>query len=745
MATKKEYGVYHVSNQQGNDPDAIKFTEQDLTSEEQAQARDNIGAAPDDIPAVKYVAQTLTDAQKAQARTNISAPSVADLNAIGNGSYVEAWDGASTPVVADIPAGVVVTYNTTDYTGTLAASASTVGKIYLVSTGTAGNYDRYITEVSGSTYSWTQIGTTAIDLSDYATKEEVSQLSQEVNGVAGYNKDITFPITPGTSVQRNVKYPVALVSGVEYSVSFATSPTGITFGGMSFWFYGANSEQDYYTYTGVNQFNYTPSFDVVEVGVYIDGSAISAAGTYNLNIHKDGVPGLVERVADLEDLEDEVEDVQKELSAIDGTESVVRNGKVLSETAFALTVGSAPTSESNASYNAVRAYDLRENDVIHIKARSGSSYLTWAKLLNGTVTWVCGSYVSIDEDIVCDGTFDEIITNSYNSYVANPYITVTRTEGLTELTRTLKVLVIGNSFSEDSTGYIPGIVRKLFPTLRLTIGVAYMGGSPLAQHYAYFSGQDVTLDSFTYKTENGVYKRINNGIEEFSGLYTLYKSVNGAAWTTTSETVQQFLENEEWDVITFQQSGTQSPLSWETYYAPYIYKLQKLVFSKIAYATRLGWVLVHGAYGATHAANLTKWEGGATNAEKVMRETGCSILIPYGTAVQNLRSTTLASLGDGEAHDLLADTAHMQEGIGPLAAAYTYLLTFARAIGLPYGVIGDDTRPDSSFLSAYNVPGQNIGSGIIGITEANCLLAQIAAEKAVMNPYEVTDLSVFEE
>lgn len=93
-------------------------------------------------------------------------------------SYVTAWDGASTPVVANIPAGVVVTYNSTDYTGALAASASTLNKTYLVATGTANNYYRYVTELSGSSYSWHSIGTTEINLSDYATKEELSQLSQ---------------------------------------------------------------------------------------------------------------------------------------------------------------------------------------------------------------------------------------------------------------------------------------------------------------------------------------------------------------------------------------------------------------------------------------------------------------------------------------------------------------------------------------------------------------------------------------
>lgn len=65
----------YTDEHSGSD-DAVKYTEQSLTSEQQAQARENIGAAAStDIPtdAVKYTAQTLTDAQKTQARTNIGA------------------------------------------------------------------------------------------------------------------------------------------------------------------------------------------------------------------------------------------------------------------------------------------------------------------------------------------------------------------------------------------------------------------------------------------------------------------------------------------------------------------------------------------------------------------------------------------------------------------------------------------------------------------------------------------------
>ena len=100
------------------------------------------------------------------------------VGAIDIGAYVMAWDGNSEPVVANIPAGVVVTYGGTNYIGTLAASASTIQKIYLVATGTTDNYDRYIT-VGDSTYSWVNLGTTEITLADYATKDELNQLDTE--------------------------------------------------------------------------------------------------------------------------------------------------------------------------------------------------------------------------------------------------------------------------------------------------------------------------------------------------------------------------------------------------------------------------------------------------------------------------------------------------------------------------------------------------------------------------------------
>lgn len=91
----------------------------------------------------------------------------------GGLTFIIAWDGASVPVVANIPAGVTVTYNGTTYTGTLAASANTKSNIYLVHSDTSPSvtrdvYEEYVTVNIGTTatpsWAWEALGNTDISL-----------------------------------------------------------------------------------------------------------------------------------------------------------------------------------------------------------------------------------------------------------------------------------------------------------------------------------------------------------------------------------------------------------------------------------------------------------------------------------------------------------------------------------------------------------------------------------------------------
>ena len=113
-----------------------------------------------DQEAVKFTPQTLTGAQKAQALTNIGAASEDEVAALADQKYEGPYESA-----AALPT----------------ASASTMGAIYLVGPDSNGEYDRYVTKVDGSTYTWGSLGKTSIDLSNYATKAEVGELEAEVD------------------------------------------------------------------------------------------------------------------------------------------------------------------------------------------------------------------------------------------------------------------------------------------------------------------------------------------------------------------------------------------------------------------------------------------------------------------------------------------------------------------------------------------------------------------------------------
>lgn len=64
------------------------------------------------------------------------------------------------------------------------ASASTLGKIYLVGPDASGYYAYYYTSYDGSAYSWVgPLGTTQISLANYATKAELNQLDQKVDSI----------------------------------------------------------------------------------------------------------------------------------------------------------------------------------------------------------------------------------------------------------------------------------------------------------------------------------------------------------------------------------------------------------------------------------------------------------------------------------------------------------------------------------------------------------------------------------
>lgn len=286
---------------------------------------------------------------------------------------------------------------------------------------------------------------------------------------------------------------------------------------------------------------------------------------------------------------------------------------------------------------------------------------------------------------------------------------------------TIKILCVGNSFTQNSFGYVPNILHSLKPDIECVVAIAYIGGSPLAQHLASISGQNQEVAGSIYEPKK----------------YTYQKNSNGSGWvSTSSRDIDFILSDENWDVITFQQSGGQSDKDWSVYYEPFIYKIHKIIYEKLERSIKFGWVMIHGSYSKDDEGLYSKWKGTSENSLKIMNNTATDVLFPYGTAVQNLRTTSLKELGNGSAANLMTDNAHLQAGIGEMVASYANALRIIELLGLTTKLVGDKYR----IIDGDGI----IVSEVIGVTDDNCYLAQAAAINAIKKPYEITDMSFFE-
>lgn len=122
----------------------------------------------------------------------------------GGVAFVVAWNGSGAPTIADIPNGVTVTYNDTDYTGTLSANSAQAGAFYLVyNSNTANNsYSEYVAVGTSGSKTWEKLGDTTVDLSGLgalAYKDSVTLSKGSGVGVLGSSATFTTTVTPTTT------------------------------------------------------------------------------------------------------------------------------------------------------------------------------------------------------------------------------------------------------------------------------------------------------------------------------------------------------------------------------------------------------------------------------------------------------------------------------------------------------------------------------------------------------------------
>lgn len=137
----------------------------------------------------------------------------------GGVSFIIAWDGTAVPTVAEIPEGVVVKYNGTNYTGTLPADDATAGAFYLIKSATAPSsetldiYDEYVPAGTTGSKFWEKIGDTQLNLTDVVTGVSLSKQTDVVLGEATTFTNSSSAVTLGTPTKDNVLGEATTFSG----------------------------------------------------------------------------------------------------------------------------------------------------------------------------------------------------------------------------------------------------------------------------------------------------------------------------------------------------------------------------------------------------------------------------------------------------------------------------------------------------------------------------------------------------
>ena len=221
---------------------------------------------------------------------------------------VESPDDAGTNVITiTMTNGTVVTFNVKNgskgtpgvaqaayksVSSLPTASAQTMDKIYLTPSGTSGVYNMSYTEFDGSAYSWQDLGTTAIQLSDYATKAELDQLEAEVDGLqnkSGKVVTLSVPATAGTDISNNVEYFVYIKPGTDVSIFLDAGASSII-GSDSLSFYKwENGVRSYWGGITAGTVNTkTVENEVEGLSFWISSTKVIASGTLSIEVRQAG-------------------------------------------------------------------------------------------------------------------------------------------------------------------------------------------------------------------------------------------------------------------------------------------------------------------------------------------------------------------------------------------------------------------------------------------------------------------------
>lgn len=256
--------------------------------------------------------------------------------------------------------------------------------------------------------------------------------------------------------------------------------------------------------------------------------------------------------------------------------------------------------------------------------------------------------------------------------------------------KTIKILAIGNSFSEDAVqNYLYDLAKA--EGFEVIIGNMYIGGCTLETH-------------------------LKNALNDLPA-YDYRKIVNGKLTKTAAMTLAKALADEDWNYISFQQA---SPNSGQ--YSTYEKDLPQLVLyvkrraAKATFMLHQTWAYAqnstHSGFANYNRDQMTMYNAIVDANKRAAELTKIDMIIPSGTAIQNGRTSVI---GDA----FCRDGYHLETTYGRYTAACTWFEKI-----FDKDVTNNKYSPET-------------------ITPFYKKISQYAAHYAVLKPFEVTGMYDF--
>ena len=265
--------------------------------------------------------------------------------------------------------------------------------------------------------------------------------------------------------------------------------------------------------------------------------------------------------------------------------------------------------------------------------------------------------------------------------------------------RSLSILFVGNSLTQDGIAYLPYMLKNYYPEVNFKIYMWYMGGYTLEQQYSLFTTSGVA-DIFSVADNN-------------------------ESWTnySKSKTMAEVLSTYRFDIVCMQEyfnykTSYTDCKDWNNcrnYILEHYKGTNELEFISLLHAPlRKDGYNVHDVYKRTKNGNAL-----------ILQTTVSDDLIPFGMAVYNALSTDLNNLGDLK--QLSPDGTHTQEGLPCLLQTYVALCWVFDRFDMDKTVKGNPLRMTTDIYRKISVPGANLGTGVVEGTDAQYALAQDVA------------------